>query len=150
MDAHCNKFIEGKYIDPRFFVLEDSPHLPLFFEEHMTIPKNARGHPIRFNASVWATVYGEEMPYWIVPKPSLAKTSIRMSNSIELVEVGHQGPLYVYVDNLSDRTYDIDPCRTLFQAVSRTCPTLLEKTEIKKWDGDWDDEESEEEEKKKP
>lgn len=67
--------------------------------------------------------------YYLVPRSSISKTPLRMSNSIGIIDADYRGELIAVVDNLSDEIYIINKGDRLFQIIN---PTLepFEKKEI--------------------
>lgn len=51
----------------------------------------------------------EERPVscWLVPRSSISKTPLRMSNSMGLIDSGYRGELMAYVDNFSKVGYEV-------------------------------------------
>ena len=71
----------------------------------------------------------EPFSYWLVPRSSICKTPLRMSNSIGLIDQGFRGSICAFVDNISDQPYTIQAFDRLFQLC---LPSLepIEKIEI--------------------
>lgn len=65
--------------------------------------------------------------YWLVPRSSIVKTPLRMSNSIGLIDADYRGLICAFVDNISDQDYIIEKHQRLFQLVS---PTLNPMTKV--------------------
>jgi len=64
--------------------------------------------------------------YWILPRSSIGKTPLRLSNSIGLVDSGYRGELKAIVDNHSDTDYTVEKGVRLFQiANSQLLPMKL-------------------------
>ena len=71
------------------------------------------------------TIDGEEhVPYMLVPRSSLSKSPLRMSNSIGIIDSGYRGNIMAYVDhhegfgtNKYDGPYIINKNERLFQIV---------------------------------
>ena len=57
-------------------------------------------------------------PYLLMPRSSIAKTPLRMCNSIGLIDGGYRGELIAAVDNIKSEAYTIKPGQRLFQLVS--------------------------------
>jgi len=57
-------------------------------------------------------------PYFLIPRSSISKTPLRMSNSIGLIDGGYRGEIMASVDNISDNDYTIKKMQRLFQLVS--------------------------------
>lgn len=60
--------------------------------------------------------------YFLVPRSSISKTPLRMSNSIGIIDKGYRGELIAMVDNIKDLPYEIKKGTRLFQILS---PALL-------------------------
>ena len=56
--------------------------------------------------------------YWLMPRSSISKTPLRMSNSIGLIDAEYRGELIVSVDNISNEPYEIKKGQRLFQIVN--------------------------------
>lgn len=56
--------------------------------------------------------------YWLVPRSSISKTPLRMSNSVGLIDAGYRGEIMAYVDNIKQESYTIHKGDRLFQIVS--------------------------------
>ena len=84
---------------------------------------------INFNISceIIDNITGENLPYWLVPRSSIVKTPLRMSNSIGLIDQGYRGNIMAYVDNISNEQYFIEKNRRLFQLVSPTLQSMKVK-----------------------
>ena len=77
----------------------------LYAMEDMILPGNSKGNKIRTGVKI-------ELPEsWlalIIPRSSIgAKTPLRLSNSVGLIDSGYRGELGVLYDNTSDKPYDI-------------------------------------------
>ena len=58
--------------------------------------------------------------FFIVPRSSIYKTPLRMSNSIGVIDSGYRGELMVPVDNMTDEDYYIEKGERLFQIIHPT------------------------------
>lgn len=58
--------------------------------------------------------------YFLLPRSSIYKTPLRMSNSIGLIDSSYRNNLKVPVDNISDTDYSISKGDRLFQIVEPT------------------------------
>ena len=67
------------------------------------------------------------MSYWLLPRSSISKTSLRMSNSIGLIDQDYLGKIMSYVDNISNEDVFIEKGTRLFQIVSPTLTPLVVK-----------------------
>jgi dUTP pyrophosphatase len=71
--------------------------------------------PIRLRISCETVDY---KPYWLIPRSSISKTPLRMSNSIGLIDAGYRGELMAYCDNISDERYKVEKEQRLFHIVA--------------------------------
>ena len=60
----------------------------------------------------------ENKPYLIMPRSSISKTPLRLSNSIGLIDAGYRGEIMAAVDNIKDISYKVSPGQRLFQLVA--------------------------------
>ena len=60
----------------------------------------------------------ENKPYLLMPRSSIAKTPLRLSNSIGLIDSGYRGEIMAAVDNIKKEDYTVDPGQRLFQLVA--------------------------------
>ncbi len=60
----------------------------------------------------------ENKPYLIMPRSSIAKTPLRLSNSIGLIDGGYRGEIMAAVDNIKTEDYTVEPGQRLFQLVA--------------------------------
>ena len=61
--------------------------------------------------------------YYLMPRSSISKTPIRMSNSIGLIDAGYRGEIMASCDNIKDFDYKVTQGQRLFQLVaSNTSP----------------------------
>ena len=60
----------------------------------------------------------ENQPYLIMPRSSIAKTPLRLSNSIGLIDGGYRGEIMAAVDNIKTEDYTVEPRQRLFQLVA--------------------------------
>ncbi len=57
-------------------------------------------------------------PYLVMPRSSIAKTPLRLSNSIGLIDGGYRGEIMAAVDNIKDYSFQVTPGQRLFQLVA--------------------------------
>lgn len=60
----------------------------------------------------------ENKPYLLMPRSSIAKTPLRLCNSIGLIDGGYRGEIMAVVDNIKDYDYTVEPGQRLFQLVA--------------------------------
>lgn len=57
-------------------------------------------------------------PYLLMPRSSIAKTPLRLCNSIGLIDGGYRGEIMAVVDNIKKEPYTVKPGQRLFQLVA--------------------------------
>ena len=60
----------------------------------------------------------ESKPYLLMPRSSISKTPLRLSNSVGLIDAGYRGEIMAAVDNIKDDIFYIKKGQRLFQLVS--------------------------------
>ena len=58
------------------------------------------------------------MPYWLVPRSSIFKTKLRMSNSVGIIDLNYRGPLGTPLDNIGTEPVTVEAGTRLFQICS--------------------------------
>jgi len=58
------------------------------------------------------------VPYFLIPRSSISKTPLRMSNSIGLIDGGYRGEIMASCDNIKPVEYTVNKGKRLFQLVS--------------------------------
>ena len=53
-----------------------------------------------------------------MPRSSIAKTPLRLCNSIGLIDGGYRGEIMAVVDNVKSEDYTLEPNQRLFQIVA--------------------------------
>ena len=59
----------------------------------------------------------ENKPYMLMPRSSIAKTPLRLSNSIGLIDAGYRGEIMAAVDNIKNIPFTLEVGQRLFQLV---------------------------------
>lgn len=59
----------------------------------------------------------DNKPYFLLPRSSISKTSLRLSNSVGLIDAGYRGEIMAVVDNIKAEEYTVEPGQRLFQLV---------------------------------
>jgi dUTP pyrophosphatase len=88
--------------------------LDLFVMESLTIPAGATV-PLKLQISC-ETSGGQ--PYYLIPRSSISKTPLRMSNSIGLIDGGYRGEIIAMVDNIKTLDHTVNAGDRLFQLVA--------------------------------
>lgn len=57
-------------------------------------------------------------PYFLLPRSSISRTPLRLSNSIGLIDGGYRGEIIAAVDNIRDIPYTVEPDQRIFQLVA--------------------------------
>ena len=60
----------------------------------------------------------DNQPYLLMPRSSIAKTPLRLCNSIGLIDGGYRGEIMAAVDNIKDISYKVEIGQRLFQIVA--------------------------------
>ena len=53
-----------------------------------------------------------------MPRSSIAKTPLRLCNSVGLIDGGYRGEIMAVVDNIKSNDYTVEPNQRLFQLVA--------------------------------
>ena len=70
---------------------------------------------------------GSRHGYYLYPRSSIYKTSLRLANSVGIIDAGYRGTLKVAVDNMADVPYAVKKGDRLFQI----CMPSLEPFEVR-------------------
>jgi len=84
----------------------------LFMPSDITIPGKALGFMIDLGVRC---EYNRSSGYYLYPRSSLSKTSIRLANSVGIIDNGYRGTLKVAVDNHSTEPVRVKRGDRLFQ-----------------------------------
>jgi len=60
----------------------------------------------------------DRKPYLLMPRSSISKTPLRLSNSIGLIDAGYRGEIMAAVDNIKDEAITVTSGQRLFQLVA--------------------------------
>ncbi len=60
----------------------------------------------------------DDRAYYLIPRSSIVKTPLRMSNSIGLIDAGYRGEIMAVCDNIKDCEYTVNKGDRLFQLVA--------------------------------
>lgn len=78
----------------------------------------------QISAAFYDTTRGLFRAYWLLPRSSISKTSLRLANSVGLIDAGYRGPIMAACDG----KYSVNSNERLFQLAS---PDLLPWDEIR-------------------
>ena len=59
-----------------------------------------------------------QKPYLLMPRSSISKTPLRLCNAIGLIDAGYRGEIMAAVDNIKQKSYEVEKGQRLFQLVS--------------------------------
>tara|TARA_B100000614_G_C14411081_1_gene437865 strand:+ start:291 stop:728 length:438 start_codon:yes stop_codon:yes gene_type:complete len=62
--------------------------------------------------------------YFLMPRSSISKTSLRMSNSVGLIDGGYRGEIMACCDNIKTEKYFVKKGERLFQLVAANCSEI--------------------------
>lgn len=65
--------------------------------------------------------------YFLLPRSSISKTPLRLSNSIGLIDGGYRGEIMASCDNIKDIEYKVEKGQRLFQLVAADCSPISYK-----------------------
>ena len=106
------------YVDHKHAYRGDSG-IDLFIPYNVTIPAHAKSHtvPLLIACEMVEHTLTHTTPvsYYIYPRSSLAKTPIRFSPGVGVIDAGYRGILTILVDNHSDKEYVIQKGSRLVQ-----------------------------------
>jgi dUTP pyrophosphatase len=88
--------------------------IDLFVIENQTIEA---GETTRIHLGI-ACENVENKPYLLMPRSSIAKTPLRLCNSIGLIDAGYRGEIMAAVDNIKNEAYTVEKGQRLFQLVA--------------------------------
>ena len=102
---------------------EGDSGLDLFINERIVVPAKELSFKKDTGISCEAfrdkSKQGGNISYYLYPRSSMgAKTPLRLSNSVGIIDSGYRGSIIGIVDNLSDTDYVIEPGTRLFQLCS--------------------------------
>ncbi len=118
-----------KYIEPEH--ISSDSGLDLYFPDTITVPANST-MMIDLKVTIILTTPGlftmrhdyrfmNTHGYLVLPRSSIYKTSLRMANSVGLIDCEYRNTLKVVVDNIKNEDFIIEKGTRLFQC---TTPTL--------------------------
>jgi dUTP pyrophosphatase len=95
---------------------QEDAGVDLYCPETLVIPPHSQAK-IDFGIQCEMTNTQNYDGYYLVPRSSISKTPLRMSNSIGIIDAGYRGNIMAYVDNIYDTPYTIERGQRLFQIV---------------------------------
>jgi len=108
-----NDFVKDMYVNHGHFHAGDAG-LDLFIASNQTIKA---GETTLIKLQI-ACESENQQPYLLMPRSSIAKTPLRLCNSIGLIDGGYRGEIMAAVDNVKTEDYTVEPNQRLFQLVA--------------------------------
>ena len=103
---------------------EGDSGLDLLITEQINVPPNARSFKINMNISCEGFQDKSKqinISYYLYPRSSMgSKTTLRLSNSVGIIDAGCRGNIIAIVDNLSDENVILNPGNRIVQICSPT------------------------------
>jgi dUTP pyrophosphatase len=81
--------------------------------ESVTIPANTKAFKIKLKIKTEPT-HG----YMLIPRSSIVKTPLRLSNSVGIIDMSYRGELMAVVDNIKNEDFTLNYGSCYFQIVS--------------------------------
>ena len=118
-----NPYLQELYSKPRQNHSRDSG-FDLYLPQSIVVPANSQ---IKIDFEIRCQMQESEedstsRPYLLVPRSSIVKTPLRMSNSIGIIDMDYRGSICAFVDNIRDKDIVFEQGLRLFQIVT---PDLL-------------------------
>ena len=107
------KFCQKDNTTEGFFLKEVFAGLDVPCPKTIHIPPSVRGHKIHLGVKIQPTSH-----FWLVPRSSIAKTPLRMSNTVGVIDKDYRGELIFCVDNLSAKVIKVKQGQRLCQIVA--------------------------------
>ena len=122
-----NSYLQSRYAEKSFASYKGDAGIDLYCPSDIVI----KGKETKcINFEIRCQMEDENnytMSYWLLPRSSISKTSLRMSNSIGLIDQDYLGKIMSYVDNISNEDVFIEKGTRLFQIISPTLTPLFIK-----------------------
>ncbi len=78
--------------------------LDLFVPEDTIVPANARGFILRMGIATEMLKKDQNISYYLYPRSSMGvRTTLRLANSVGIIDAGYRGQIGAILDNLSDK-----------------------------------------------
>lgn len=122
-----NKGTRSLYANEVFSSDSENHGVDIHTQETVVVPAKALGFKIGLGIQACMRGHHRKLtPYMVVPRSSMAKTPLRISNSIGIIDKGYRGELLLVVDNLSEEDYTIEKGVRLCQVVPfNEYPTMV-------------------------
>jgi len=112
-----NKTCRNFYYPDSLYNKEDSG-FDIYFPENISIPGNSTVLVDMGCIFSLKNDCGKRLPFYIYPRSSIYKTSLRMSNSVGIIDKNYNGNIKIAIDNISSENYMIESGTRYFQICS--------------------------------
>ncbi|KAH8739957.1 deoxyuridinetriphosphatasehypothetical protein bacterial origin [Cryptosporidium ryanae] len=113
-----NSVSEEFYKDHKTFHDGDSG-LDLFIVEDQTIKAGDTAFiKLGFKAAAYSIDGDKPLSYLLLPRSSISKSPLRLSNSVGLIDAGYRGELMASVDNIKNFDFEVKKGERYFQLVA--------------------------------
>ena len=109
----------SSYYKDRTTTYDGDAGMDLYCPHQLIIEPNET-HLIKMGIACEMTDGYLPVSFMLVPRSSISKTPLRMSNSIGIIDSGYRGEIMASVDNISNEDYMITPGQRLFQIIHPT------------------------------
>jgi dUTP pyrophosphatase len=109
----------SSYYKDRTTTYDGDAGMDLYCPHQLIIEPNET-HLIKMGIACEMTDEYLPVSFMLVPRSSISKTPLRMSNSIGIIDSGYRGEIMASVDNISNEDYMITPGQRLFQIIHPT------------------------------
>jgi len=110
----------------------DDAGVDLYCPETIIVPASSQGKiNFQIQCRVTKKIFNSciNCGYFLLPRSSIIKTPLRMSNSVGLIDAGYRGDIIAVVDNISDEDFTIEKGTRLFQ-IANSALLPFDKVEI--------------------
>ena len=125
--SDCSKEIQEKYIRQSLERDASDAGFDLFMPDNHVVRKVTTSHQINHHVQIEFSKDGRPSHVLMIPRSSMSKTTLRLANSIGLIDSGYRGDLKAFVDNLGgDKAIEVGT--SLFQLiVGENCEVQIVK-----------------------
>ena len=111
-----NDVSRGYYTGHGYYHTGDSGY-DLFVLEDIEFPPHSQ-RIIKFGIAAEFIKHNIGSSFMLIPRSSISKTPLRMSNNIGLIDAGYRGEMMAYCDNIYDKPYKVEKGTRLFQLIN--------------------------------
>ena len=114
----CNEPFESRFIDSGFDLY--TPYTPQFTSTSV----NCIDFQVKCSAIMYTHTGAKNSGYYIYPRSSLAKTNVRLANSVGIIDSGYRGNIMGLFDYVGDRLNTFVPVQGYERILQICSPTL--------------------------